>query len=60
MSENIIYFLITFSIFGSIWFTTGYWAIERNKSRCAYCIYLCVCGTIGYALGTIIPAIWQG
>lgn len=57
MSEKIIYSLITFLVLGSIWFFTGYWAIEKNESSWAYVIYLCVCGTIGYALGTIIPAI---
>jgi len=58
MSTKIILTLTSILILGSIWFFTGYWAIEKNKSSWAFVIYLCVCGTIGYALGTIIPNIW--
>lgn len=60
MSEKIIYTLVSLLVLGEIWFFTGYWAIEKNKSRWAYAIYLCVCGTIGFILGRIIPIIWQG
>ena len=58
MSEKIALTIITLLILGPIWFFTGYWAIEKNKSRWAFAIYLCVCGTIGFCLGTIFPAIW--
>lgn len=58
MIDKIILTTITFLILGSIWFFTGYWAIEKNKKPLYYVIFLFICAIIGFCLGTILPAIW--
>ena len=58
MFERIVLTSSLLLVLGSIWFFTGYWMVEKNKSCWVFGIFLGICTIVGAISGMIISAIW--